>query len=332
VAVTRLNGNVAENAEFKIPEVTAVVRGSAGSPVGPIIEGGLVSVDIRTRELRVLRNLATIVIVVVEIVATRQAGVASAIPVAKVIITLAGPGSITNVTDTGRTVVPLLELIAVNALSTAKIGGDTAVDRLATVTTIVEAVIAGQVALTGKRLADTDGTTKLGPNVATINAIAVGDAWVRLVVPGKSALTVGVEPREDGVGELGRRTDLSVNRAHVTPSLATVTRIVVAIVPILFALIQAVAGPAVLVGEVVDGAPKREVTIELESLGSPKIRGRNSVDSRVVRTIAVLINEGLKVDVLGPILTVSFFSDTTSTEIDVESSSVGGITEPSAVV
>jgi len=211
VAVTRLNRNVAENTEFKVPKITAVIRGCAGSPVRPIIEGGFMGVDIRTRELRVLGNLATVVVVIVEIVATRQAGVAGAIPVAEIIITLAVPGRLSIITDTGGTIIPLLELIAINALGTAIVGVSTAVDGLATVTTVVKAVIAGQVALTSKRLAYTDGAAKLGPNVAAINTIAVGDAGVGLVVPGKSALAVGMEPREDGVSELGRRTDLSVN-------------------------------------------------------------------------------------------------------------------------
>jgi len=72
---------------------------------------------------------------------------------------------------------------------------------------------------------------------------------------------VRVLPGEDRVRELSERVELGINRAEVTVGLATVAGIVIAIEPTLLALIQAVAGPAVVIREVEDGPEEREVAL-----------------------------------------------------------------------
>jgi len=166
--------------------------------------------------------------------------------------------------------------------------------------------------------------------VQQIEVVAVAGDNARLVVlPGKSALTVGVLPGLNGVRELSGRTILGINRAEIAIDLAAVLRAMVAVEPVLFALIDAVSGPAVLVREVVDGVPEREVA--LNSIDHVSISA-DGVASIVVQTVSVNINPGNTIDILRPVTTVALRGHSVGTKVDVVLSSEGRITELMAVV
>jgi len=305
---TSLDRHVAEDvAAIHVPEVTAVVSASAHSPRGPGLDLSGSRLNLRVRPLLVDSSLAAVEEVAVLVSAAIIAGVNGLASVVGKVAANALPAR-------GVAVLEEIELIAVNALRAAVALVTTDAD--AAVTSTVEvARLAREVAetLVGTIVADADTSGVLELRVELIVVRAVTSNNARLVVlPGERAVAVGVEPGENRVSELSRREVLGVNRAVVTVSLTAVLRAVIAVEPALLALVEAVAGPAELVGVVVDGVPEREVALEGVHLLTPA-----DVDGVVVIAVAVNVDPGNAVDVLGPIATVALRRDGVSTEVDV---------------
>jgi hypothetical protein len=226
---------------------------------------------------------------------------------------------------TGVTIAEDLELRAVNAVRAAIVIFTVDVDATITVAVGV-AIVASSVAETSSRDANTSSVVKL--RVSLIEVLAVTGNDSRLVVlPGERAVAVRMLPRMDGVSQLSGRAELSVNRAVVAVDLATVLGQVIAVEPVLFALIQAVSGPAVLIREVVNGVPEREVTVDGVDTNTT-----NSVESVVVEAVAVHVDPRDSVDVLGPITTVALRGNGVGTEVDVVLSSEGGVAKISRAI
>jgi len=310
VARASLDGDVAEDADLEVPEVTALVRVGALSPSRPLSHLNVEAINIWVRPLLVGSSLTTVVEVVIVVLAAGKAVVLRGLadPVILVVILNAIPRLTRTVVAVA--VSELVELTAVDAVITAVVlvtnDGD------ATVALAVRVTLLALVrAETGSRNAEANSVVELIEALDEVSAIASDDTRL-VVLPGKGAVTVGVLPRKNGVRELSGGTELGINRAEIAVNLAAVLRIVVAIEPALLALVEAVSGPAVLVAEVVDGVPEREVTTSDAGLliaEAPAVV--------IVPTIAVRVNPGDVLDILGPVATVANGPDTISTEVDV---------------
>jgi hypothetical protein len=173
-------------------------------------------------------------------------------------------------------------------------------------------------ALSSKRFADARGTTEGLVLIGTVGAIHSGNALARtIVVPGERALTMGMLPRQNRMMQLGTTADFRINAAEITMGFTTVLGTMVAIIIVLLALVQAMAGPAVLIREVVNGAPEREVTVDLKCLRAIDIDLTRIEDSAVLNTVAISINERHEVNILRPVATVACGNNTIQTKVDV---------------
>jgi len=323
-AVTGLKGNVAENVATRgghVPKITAVVGARADGPGRPgvhlSVEGGNVGI----RPLLVDGSLTTVADVTVLVGATV---VASARGLAGEVVTssLARPAA-------GVAVLEEVQLSAVDAAGAAEARLRAGRDVNAAVTLAVGVtLVAGEVAETSLGDALADSVLELGVELIEVGAVA-GDDASGIVLPGDGALAVRVLPRLDGVLELSGRAKLNVNRAEVAVGLAAVLGLVIAVEPAVLTLIDAVSGPAELVGEVVDGVPEREVAgngVDTVAVTEDSVLGV------VVETVTVVVGEEDAVDVLGPVATVALRLDSVGAEVDVVLSSEGGILEGVAVV
>lgn len=328
-AVTGLNGDVAEDtlSLSEVPEVTAVIGVRAHGPGRPRVELSLEGGDIRVGPVLVLSSLAAVVQVAVLVGATGLArGLRLALPVRLVGIS----NTIPNRASSG--LVAILEdvqLVTLDARLTAETVGLGNGD--ATITIAIEiAVVAGEIAETGGRSAKASGVAEVVELLTEVGAITRNDAR-GIVLPGDGALSVRMLPRKDRMVKLSRATELNINRAEVAAGLATVAGIVIAIEEAFLALIDAVSGPAVLVGEVVDGVPEREVAAHLVPLTIPLVRTA-FIDSVIVLAVAVSVDPGDAVDVGGPVTTVASRGNLISAEVNVDGGSEGGVPELSAIV
>jgi len=149
-----------------------------------------------------------------------------------------------------------------------------------------------------------------------------------VVLPSNRALAVRVLPRHEGMLQLSWASELGVNGAEVATGLTTVARIVVAIEVALNALIEAMARPAVLIREVVDGIPEREVTSDFieEALVTTLL-----VNSVVVATITIEVNPSNVIDISWPIATVTSGANLVRTKVDVSLSSERSILQLVAI-
>jgi hypothetical protein len=215
------------------------------------------------------------------------------------------PGT-SAISDGGVSVLEDVKLVTLNAIIAAIAEG--LVDGDAAITSTVEVTfIASEVAETSSRDALVGGVAEIVELLVEVGAVASNDAG-RVVLPGNGALTVRVLPRHQRMAELSGGTKLNVNGAVVTARFTTVARIMIAVEESFDALIEAMSGPAVLVGEVVDGVPEREVTRDLIE----EIVGRVTtlfVDDVVVTPIAVEVDPSEIVDVSGPITTIASRAD-----------------------
>jgi len=320
--IASLDGNVTEDVRvsFHVPEITAVIRTSAESPCRPVLIGGIMRGDIGIRPLLINGSLATVVEVIVFISATSEA---ITIRDTRIIIAVLGarPNVVVTVSEERK-------LRAVNATIAAIVVATVDINAAAAIAVSV-ALVASQIAETGLRKANTNSVDQLIVSLIEVVAVTGNDARL-VVLPGESALAVRMLPRINGVLKLGSREVFGINRAEIAVDLTTVLGKMVAVEESLLALIEAMSGPAILVREIVNGVPEGEVALNWVNVTVLDVA--NEVLGVVIKTVAVNINPGDAVHVLGPVATVALWGDGISSEINVVSSSEVSVTQQSAVV